>query len=79
MKRIIYYMVVGLLFVSGTVWADTLELTNGKKIEGTFVGRSDGSVKFEVDGITTTYDEKDVINIPANTLLEVPLAEPFTS
>jgi hypothetical protein len=40
MKRIIYYMVVGLLFVSGTVWADTLELTNGKKIEGTFVGHS---------------------------------------
>ena len=63
MKRIIYFMVVGLLLVSGTVWADTLELTNGKKIEGTFVGRSDGSVKFEVDGITTTYDEKDVKNI----------------
>ena len=63
MKRIIYYMVVGLLFVSGMVWADTLELTNGKKIEGTFVSRSDGSVKFEVDGITTTYDEKDVKNI----------------
>jgi hypothetical protein len=51
------------MLFSPTVWADTLQLANGQKIEGTFVGRSDGNVKFEVNGITTTYDEKDVKNI----------------
>jgi hypothetical protein len=63
MRKIIGYIILGILLLSSTLWADTLELTNGKKIEGTFVGRSDGNVKFEVDGITSTYDEKDVKNI----------------
>ncbi|MBW2634089.1 MAG: hypothetical protein JRE14_08200 [Deltaproteobacteria bacterium] len=63
MNKILFSMILCLLLAANTIWADTLELTNGKKIEGTFVGRSDGSVKFEVDGITITYDEKDVKNI----------------
>ena len=56
-------LILGLLFISSTIWADTLELVNGKRIDGNFVSRSDGSVKFEVDGVTTTYDEKDIKNI----------------
>jgi hypothetical protein len=63
MNKVLICITLCFLLISGTIWADTLELTNGKKIEGTFVGRSDGSVKFEVDGITSTYDEKDVKNI----------------
>ena len=63
MDKRIYLLVMSLLFISGTLWADTLELVNGQKLEGTFIGRSDGNVKFEVDGITSTYDEKDVKNI----------------
>ncbi len=63
MKKINYLLVLSLLLLSSTIWADTLELTSGKKIEGKLLSRSDGSVKFEVDGIATTYDEKDVKNI----------------
>jgi hypothetical protein len=63
MNKYLCSIVLGLFLVSGTIWADILELTNGNKIEGTFVGRSDGSIKFEVDGITSTYNEKDVKNI----------------
>jgi hypothetical protein len=63
MSKILYVMMLSLLLPCSTVWADTLELVNGKKIEGTFVGRTNGKIKFEVDGITTTYDEKDVKNI----------------
>jgi hypothetical protein len=63
MSKIIYGLMLSLLLLCSAVWADTLELVNGKKIEGTFVGRSNGKIKFEIDGITTTYDEKDVKNI----------------
>jgi hypothetical protein len=63
MNKISYYLMLGLLLIGSAVWADTLELSNGQKIEGTLIGRSDGSIKFEVNGITTTYDEKDVKNI----------------
>jgi len=63
MSKITCYLTLILLILCNTIWADTLELTNGQKIEGTLVGRSDVSVKFEVNGITTTYDEKDVKNI----------------
>lgn len=63
MNKIMVFLMLSLLLLCSTVWADTLELVNGQKIEGTLVGRSDGSVKFEVNGITTTYDEKDVKNI----------------
>ncbi|MDX2493958.1 MAG: hypothetical protein QNK27_03240 [Desulfuromusa sp.] len=59
----ILYLILSLMLLGPTVWADTLELANGQKLEGTLVGRSDGNVKFEVNGITTTYDEKDVKNI----------------
>ena len=63
MKKVLWLILLGLILFSGTIYADTLELVNGKKIEGAFVGRSNGSIRFEVDGITSTYDEKDVKNI----------------
>ena len=52
-----------LLLLNTPVTADTLELTNGSRIEGTFVDRADGMVRFEVDGIVTAYSEKDVKNV----------------
>jgi hypothetical protein len=63
MFKIIYILTLCLLLPCSAVWADTLELVNGNKIEGTFVGRSNGKIKFQIDGITTTYDDKDVKNI----------------
>ena len=63
MKKLIYLLLLSLVFFSNSAWADILELINGQKIEGTFIDRSNGSVKFEVGGITTTYNEKDVKNV----------------
>ncbi len=63
MSKKIFFLMLSFLLIGSTIWADTLELVNGQKIEGTLVGRSDGSLKFEVNGITTTYDDKDVKNI----------------
>ena len=63
MKKLLYLLLLSLMFFSNSAWADILELVNGQKIEGTFIDRSNGSVKFEVDGITTTYNEKDVKNV----------------
>ena len=77
MHKILYLLVLSLLLMCSTIWADTLELVNGQNIEGTFVDRSDGSVKFEVDGITTTYDEKDVKNIAFGSSHEKIHAPPF--
>jgi hypothetical protein len=43
--------------------ADTLELVNGQTVQGTFVGRADEKIQFEVNGIVTSYHAKDVKNI----------------
>jgi hypothetical protein len=52
-----------LLLLPTLAVADTLELANGNKIEGKFVDRANGMVRFEVDGVVTAYSEKDVKNI----------------
>jgi hypothetical protein len=56
-------LIVTLVAFSSMAAADTLELVNGQTVEGTFVGRADGKVQFEVNGIVTSYDAKDVKNI----------------
>ena len=44
-------------------FADVIELSNGKQIEGSFVGREGDAIKFDVDGISMTFDAADVKNI----------------
>ena len=44
-------------------YADTIELSNGKTMEGTFIGREGDTIKFEVDGINMSFEAKDVKNI----------------
>lgn len=44
-------------------FADEIELSNGKKYEGSFVGREGDAIKFDVDGISMTFDAADVKNI----------------
>lgn len=50
-------------FSTNFTFADTIELSNGKKIEGTFSGRDGDTIKFNVDGIDMTFQAKDVKNI----------------
>jgi len=50
-------------FSTSQVFADTIELSNGKTIEGTFAGRDGDTIKFKADGIDMTFQAKDVKNI----------------
>lgn len=52
-----------LLLVSPLIHADTIELNNGKTMQGTFIGNEGDTVKFEVDGINMSFQKKDVKNI----------------
>jgi len=54
-----------LAFLVGvTAMADTLQLANGKSMEGTLVGRDNGVIKFKTqEGVVVSIDEKDVKNI----------------
>ncbi|MFV2058266.1 MAG: hypothetical protein ACC707_17510 [Thiohalomonadales bacterium] len=61
--KTIQLMLLTLVLNSSMVIADTVELTNGKKIEGTFIGRDGDTVKFKVDGMSMTFQAKDVKNI----------------
>lgn len=52
-----------LLSVTALTIADTIELSNGKKINGTFIGREGDAIKFDVDGIGMSFNASDVKNI----------------
>lgn len=51
------------LLLTALAFADTLEFSNGKTLEGTLIGRSNNMVQFESNGITGNYAEQDVKNI----------------
>ncbi len=55
--------VLSLLLLVNLAVADVLEFTNGKTLEGKFIGRTNGMVQFESNGITGNYADKDVKNI----------------
>ena len=61
MKFIIIFSLSTMMLASA--FADVIELNNGKKIEGIFVGREGDNVKFDADGITMMFNATDVKNI----------------
>lgn len=61
MKIITGFVLLVLLMTSA--FADVIELNNGKKMEGSFIGREGDDIKFDVDGITMTFNAADVKNI----------------
>jgi hypothetical protein len=63
------------LSISSTSFADTLELVNGQTIEGSLVGKSGDKVQFEVNGIVSTYDAKDVKNITMGSAGQPPVPQ----
>ncbi len=60
--RLFTGFVLSILMMSAA-FADTIELINGKKMEGSFVGREGDAIKFDVDGISMTFNAADVKNI----------------
>lgn len=60
--KIVTGLVLLVLLMSSAI-ADVIELNNGKKMEGSFIGREGDGIKFDVDGITMTFNAADVKNI----------------
>lgn len=54
---------VALLALTGTAFADTLELRSGQIIQGKFVGGSAMNIRFQVNGQEQIFATKDVLNI----------------
>jgi len=73
----IKHMVFALaILMGGQAMANTLELVTGQKIEGTFVGRSENRVQFEINGVVATYEAKDVKNVAFSASAAAPKQTP---
>lgn len=59
-KRFFAAMAVGLFFVSVAA-ADTLELKNGKVMQGRYLGGTAAIVRFEVNGEVQTFSTSDIV------------------
>jgi hypothetical protein len=59
-NRFIGAVVLGLFFV-GAAAADTLELKNGKVLQGKYVGGTQAVLRFEVNGEVQTFNTNDIV------------------
>jgi hypothetical protein len=62
MKRVTIVFIAAVVLVSfQTTWADTLELKNGQVVNGTYVGGTAGTVRFETAKGVQVYNTGDVL------------------
>jgi len=65
MKRFVRFVAtatLGLLFVSAAM-ADTLELKDGRVLQGRYLGGTQAVLRFEVDGYVQTFSVNDVVAV----------------
>jgi hypothetical protein len=71
-----------LALISGTSFADSLELADGTLLEGDFVGSSNGIIMFDVGDSIEAYSESEVVGIflsdGVETAAEIAAAPPET-
>ncbi len=60
MNRLFASIVLGLFFVGATA-ADTLELKNGKVLQGKYLGGTQVVLRFEVNGEVQTFNTNDIV------------------
>lgn len=60
MKRLFALIVLGLFFM-GAAAADTLELKNGKVLQGRYLGGTQVVLRFEVNGEVQTFNTTDIV------------------
>jgi hypothetical protein len=61
--RTLLLAVLGVFALSLTARADTLEMRDGRLIDGKFLGGSEFHIRFLVDGKEQVFDTKDVLNL----------------
>jgi hypothetical protein len=60
------FAVLGVVTLAAASWADTLELKDGKLIQGKFLGGSEFNIRFLVNGQEQIFKKADVLNISFN-------------
>lgn len=66
---------LSVIFFLSSALADTIELNNGKIMDGTFIGREGDNVKFEEDGINMSFQASDVKNISIGATAATPATD----
>ncbi len=61
--RIFSVVMAGLLAFAGSAWADTLELKDGRLIDGKYMGGTSANVRFQSEGRTRSYRVADVVAV----------------
>jgi len=56
-------LVIAVCLVGSIAWADTLELKNGSRIEGTFRGGTDTEISFQVASSVQKYNLADIASL----------------
>jgi hypothetical protein len=56
-------LVIALCLVVSSLWADSLELKNGSRIKGKFMGGTENEVSFQVGSSRQNYNLADVVSI----------------
>jgi hypothetical protein len=56
-------LAVALCLIGSSAWADTLELKNGSRIEGTFRGGTDAEISFQVASSVQKYNLADIASV----------------
>ena len=56
-------LAIALCLVVSAAWADTLELKNGSRIEGTFRGGTDSEISFQVASSVQKYNLADIASV----------------
>jgi hypothetical protein len=59
-NRLLAVITLG-LFIAGVAAADTLELKNGKVVQGKYLGGTQAVLRFEVNGEVQTFSTNDVV------------------
>ena len=64
--RAVFVVVLGMLSLGVTAPADTLEMKDGRLIHGKYVGGSEHSIRFQVNGKEEIYAVTDILNLSFN-------------
>src|SRR5215470_11229718 len=54
---------VAVLYLASVGWADSLELKNGSRINGKFMGGTKSEVSFQVGNTVQKYDLADIVSL----------------
>jgi hypothetical protein len=78
MKKIVVFVVILMLgtFVAGPSWADTLEMKDGRLIDGKYMGGTQNSIRFQVKDKIAVYPVKEILAITFSSTLSSSIQEP---